>query len=434
MSGDMNADRSSPRVRSPYRRGDFIYSLGLFVSAAAVLAYIGATRGILAGEYGWRTAAFFFAYALFTITMGYARPGVGHVSFDRAAQVASILVLGPFDAAWINGLASLVYPWHRLRLGMPLPTVLTAALNNAGMMSMLILGCGSLYVYVGGPVPLAALNMEIAGLLLLLVLAMQLMNDFGMLIIVWLRNGDTGSLFNVFSTAVELVSSLIAVVIALVMVRMDFPVFALLLVVLSLGMLVLKSYAEMRLKLEALVDERTLELRQKSLELERQATHDKLTGIFNRRYADDFLQREIENAKRHSRELTVALADIDHFKRINDDHSHAAGDAVLRIVARILTDRCRKTDVVARYGGEEFLLCFPDTSSEFAEQICAQIRAAVENADWSPISHLVGEDFGITISFGIAEIGSDSRRTTVLNVADGRLYEAKRAGRNRIVA
>ncbi len=194
-------------------------------------------------------------------------------------------------------------------------------------------------------------------------------------------------------------------------------------------MMVLKQYAEMRTKLEALVDERTEELRLKSLELERQATHDKLTGLFNRRYADDFLQREIESSKRHDREFTIALADIDHFKQVNDRHSHAIGDEVLCRVAETLTDRCRKTDVVARYGGEEFLLCFPDTSADFAEQICTQIRSAVEKTDWSYIA----DDINITISFGIAEVGDDSRRTSILSDADTRLYQAKHKGRNRIV-
>jgi diguanylate cyclase (GGDEF)-like protein len=255
-----------------------------------------------------------------------------------------------------------------------------------------------------------------------------------MLAIVYLRGGDPARLLNIFSTGVELVSGLIAVVVAISFVTVELSAFTLLLVVLSIGMLVLKRYAEMRHRLEMLVEERTEQLRRKSLELERQATHDKLTGLFNRRYADDYLQREIENARRHERDFTIALADIDHFKQINDRFSHAAGDEVLRRVSRILVNRCRKTDVVARYGGEEFLLCFPETNVDFAEQICGQIRAAIEKADWSAIAHLVGDDFHITISFGVAEIGRDSRRTTILGEADSRLYQAKHGGRNRVVA
>ena len=189
----------------------------------------------------------------------------------------------------------------------------------------------------------------------------------------------------------------------------------------------------MRHKLEALVEERTTELQEKSIELERQATHDKLTSLFNRRYADDYLERQIESARRYDRDFTIALADIDHFKQINDRFSHAVGDEVLRRVAEILANRCRKTDVVARYGGEEFLLCFPDTNSDFAEQICGDIRTAVENADWSEVCEEIGTQLYITISFGIAQAGNDMRRTAILSAADTRLYQAKKKGRNLVV-
>lgn len=415
-------------------RPDLAFALTLFVAAVAAIVYMTRQTGLMSSGYGWGTALFFLLFGLFTITMGYPRPGFGHVSFDRVAQVASILVLGPVDAAWINGLASLIYPWHRLRYGVQPGTVATAALHNSGMMTLVILVCGSLYAYLGGPIPIAQIDLRTAGLLLLLMLSMQLLNDLSMMAILYLRRSNPAKLLNLFSTGVEFASVLIAVLVALVFVRMELPVFVLLLAVLSLGMLVLKQFAKMRYALEALVDERTEELRLKSLELERQATHDKLTGLFNRRYADEYLQREIESAQRHDRPFTIALADVDHFKQINDRYSHAVGDDVLRRIAGILVDRCRKTDVVARYGGEEFLLCFPDTSSEFAEQICSQIRAAVERADWSSVGSGDGDEIRITISFGIAEVGNDTRRTTILSDADTRLYQAKHKGRNRIVA
>ncbi|MFQ5981797.1 MAG: GGDEF domain-containing protein [Woeseiaceae bacterium] len=415
------------------RRPDFIYSLALFAIALTTLVFVTQRTGFLTNSFGPGSALFFLVYGFFTITMGYPHPGFGHVSFDRAAQVASILVLGPVDAAWINGLASLLYPWHRLSKGVPFNAVITASLHNAGMMSLVILSCGSLYAYLGGPVPIDHLSIAVAGLLLLLMLSMQLLNDLGMLVVLYLRKDDPAKLLSVFSTGVELASVLIAVVVAIAYVRLEPAAVGLLLVVLSLGMFVLKRYAEMRQKLEALVDERTAELKQKSQELEKQATHDKLTGLFNRRYADDYLQRQIESAKRYNRNFTIALADIDHFKQINDRFSHAIGDEVLCRVAQILVNRCRKTDVVARYGGEEFLLCFPDTNAEFAEQICGQIRTAVAKADWSPIAEKIGGHINITISFGIAETGNDTRRTTILSAADTRLYQAKRKGRNLVV-
>jgi diguanylate cyclase (GGDEF)-like protein len=417
-----------PPNATPWRP-ELVLALVLFVAAFGAFSYAVQISGILPSRYSWGTALFFLALGLFTILMGYARPGYGHISFDRVAQVSSILVLGPVDAAWIAGLASFIYPWHRVWGGVPPAQVLTAAIHNAGMMTLVILLCGSLYTYLGGPVPLLSLNLRTAGMLLLLMLSMQIMNDGIMAFRMYLMKSDPSTLLNVFSDGVELAAGLLAILVAIIFVRMETSVFVLLLFAMTLGMLVLKQFAEMRNKLEVLVDQRTEELKEKTLELEQQATHDKLTGLLNRRFADDYLQREIDNSHRHNREFTIALADIDHFKQINDLHSHAVGDAVLCRVAEILTNRCRKTDVVARYGGEEFLLCFPDTNKDFAEQICGQIRSAVEKENWSSIAR----NIRITISFGVAEVGNDSRRTTVLSDADTCLYKAKNKGRNLVV-
>lgn len=428
-SGQMN-DQVSQSVGKSIWRADFFFAVSLLLAGIASLYFAVPSDGILAGDYSWGTALFFLLFGLFTITMGYARPGFGHVSFDRVAQVSSILVLGPVDAAWINGLASMIYPLHRVWKGVSLYEALMASMHNAGMMILVVLGCGSLYVFLGGPVPLTVLDLRAGGLLLLLMLSMQGLNDGIMAVMMTLRKSDPSTMLNVFSVGIELASVPLAILVAIVFANMELPVFVLLLFAMSLGMLVLKQFAEMRNMLEALVDERTEELRIKTLELEEQATHDKLTGLFNRRYVDDFLQREIENSKRYDRPFTIALADIDHFKRVNDSHSHAIGDKVLSRVSEILTNRCRKTDVVARYGGEEFLLCFPDTRADFAEQICSQIRFAIEKTDWSDI----GLGIRLTISFGIAEVGNDSRVTSILSDADTRLYQAKHKGRNRIVS
>jgi diguanylate cyclase (GGDEF)-like protein len=186
----------------------------------------------------------------------------------------------------------------------------------------------------------------------------------------------------------------------------------------------------MRYRLEKLVEERTEELRVQAREFERQATHDKLTGLANRRHADAYLQQQIDLAQRNDHPGALALADVDHFKGINDGFSHAIGDRVLERLARILSEGCRKTDFVARYGGEEFLLYFPDTGADRALQVCSQLRRAVQETDWSDIA----PELGVTISFGLAEIGDGARCRTILNEADMRLYRAKREGRNRVVA
>jgi diguanylate cyclase (GGDEF)-like protein len=208
------------------------------------------------------------------------------------------------------------------------------------------------------------------------------------------------------------------------------PYFVMLLAVLAAGMLVIMKYALMRVRLEKLVDERTEELRVQAEEFERQATHDKLTGLPNRRHADSYLQQQVDLAQRRKRTGALALADVDHFKHINDGYSHAIGDQVLERVARILREGCRKTDFVSRYGGEEFMLYFPDTGVDRAVQVCSELRQAVESADWSDIA----PEFAVTISFGLAEIRDDAHSRTILDEADTRLYRAKREGRNRVIA
>jgi len=202
-----------------------------------------------------------------------------------------------------------------------------------------------------------------------------------------------------------------------------------LLFVLSLGMLALKEFADMRQRLEALVEERTRELRAKTLELERQATRDKLTGLFNRRYADGFVDGQLELAERLGRPLGVVLADVDHFKLINDTHSHAVGDAVLERLSRLLESHCRETDMVARYGGEEFLICLPATDAAAAAAIGEAIRVAVASMDWSDLA----PSLRVTVSIGVAASGRSKDRAAVLGRADANLYRAKRGGRDRVV-
>jgi diguanylate cyclase (GGDEF)-like protein len=411
-------------------RPDLVYSILLVGSAIVAVAVAAGDTGLLAGSYGLGTAGFFLVFGLFAIATGFPHPVFGHVSFDRIAQVMSILVLGPVDAAWVNGLASLIYPWQRLRLGVSLRLVVTASLHNAGLMMFVILGSGLLYEYLGGAIPVTALDAGMGLLLLALVFSMQAINDLGMMLMLYLRDMDPRLVFNRFTTVVEFVSGAAGVVLAIAFTNEPLPYFVLLLAVLTAGILVIMKYALMRVRLERLVDERTEELRVQAEEFERQATHDKLTGLPNRRHADSYLQQQVDLAQRRRRTGALALADVDHFKRINDGYSHAIGDQVLERVARILRDGCRKTDFVSRYGGEEFMLYFPDTGVDRALQVCTELRHAVQGADWSDIA----PDFAVTISFGLAEIRDDVHSRTILDEADTRLYRAKREGRNRVIA
>jgi len=311
-----------------------------------------------------------------------------------------------------------------------LPTVVMASMHNAGLMMFVILGAGLLYLQLGGAIPVAVLDVSTAALLLALVFAMQVINDIGMMIILYLRRVSPRLVFNRFTTTVECVSAAAGIVLAMAYSSRTMPYFVLLLLVLVAGMLVIMQYARMRLRLERLVDERTEALKVQAEEFERQATHDKLTRLPNRRYADTYLEQQIEIARRNNRYGALALADVDHFKRINDDHSHAVGDQVLARVARLLSAGCRSSDFVARYGGEEFLLYFPDTGADLALQVCGQLRQAVQDANWSDIV----PGLVVTISFGLAETADADGAGVVLEEADKRLYRAKHQGRNRVIA
>ena len=424
---------SAPTARpdaSRLWRPDLVYSVLLLIAAVSAVALAAADTGLLARGHGPGTAGFFIVFGLFAIATGFPHPVFGHVSFDRVAQVMSILVLGPVDAAWVNGLASLIYPWQRLRLGVSLRLVVTASLHNAGLMMFVILGSGLLYEYLGGPIPVTTLDLGAGLLLLALVISMQAINDAGMMFMLYLRDTDPRLVFNRFTTVVEYVSGAAGIVLATAFMNESLPYFVLLLLVLAAGMLVIMKYALMRVRLEKLVDERTEELRVQAEEFERQATHDKLTGLPNRRHADSYLQQQVDLAQRRNRRGALALADVDHFKRINDGFSHAIGDQVLERVAQILSEGCRRSDFVARYGGEEFLLYFPDTGVERAMQVCSELRKAVQDADWSDIA----PDFDVTISFGLAAIRDAKHTRSILDEADMRLYRAKRAGRNRVIA
>jgi hypothetical protein len=252
-SEEFSTQRMRALRASPWGRAERIYAGALFAVAAVLLAFaVSATPGALSraspGE-----LLFFLVYGLVTISIGYRHPRFGYYSFDRVAQVASILVLGPVAAAAINGLASLLYPWHRLWKGTPLPNVFFAALNNAGIMTLITLASGHLYTTLGGGVPLTTLAAPVVVALLALVLCMQILNDIGMLGLLYLRGSNLRGFFNSFSYALELGSGATAVLVALVYTRLDLAIFALLLGVLIAGMLALRQFAEMRHKLEALV-------------------------------------------------------------------------------------------------------------------------------------------------------------------------------------
>jgi diguanylate cyclase (GGDEF)-like protein len=165
-------------------------------------------------------------------------------------------------------------------------------------------------------------------------------------------------------------------------------------------------------------------------EIYRLSTTDPLTHTFNRAYLFDFLAREAVSRERYGRLLSVALFDIDHFKRINDTYGHPVGDNVLREVAKLVGRNLRRSDVLARYGGDEFCVVLPELGSDQAYITCEKLRRLIANKPF----HVGREHLAVTATFGLHSIdvkgeGLDIER--VIAEADGYLLEAKRKGRNR---
>jgi len=166
-------------------------------------------------------------------------------------------------------------------------------------------------------------------------------------------------------------------------------------------------------------------------EIYRLTVQDALTGLHNRRYLAEFLDRELARAHRFGRPLALAMFDIDHFKAINDQHGHLAGDMVLRKLSALLKAVVRKDELLARYGGEEFAMVLPETDRGTATFACERFRRAVAEHHFMYQSARLP----ITVSVGVAVNTPETTAPEELfGLADAKLYEAKRAGRNRVAS
>jgi diguanylate cyclase (GGDEF)-like protein len=166
--------------------------------------------------------------------------------------------------------------------------------------------------------------------------------------------------------------------------------------------------------------------------LRSQAIRDDLTGLFNRRYMEETLDRELHRVTRLGIPLGLAMLDLDHFKRYNDTYGHHAGDELLRSLGRLIRSQVREDDVACRYGGEEFLLILPGASLEVTLERTEQMRQCVQQLhELRPGQFL----HPITISIGLAIFPDNgSTGSALIQVADAALYRAKKEGRNRVVA
>lgn len=196
-----------------------------------------------------------------------------------------------------------------------------------------------------------------------------------------------------------------------------------------------EKLAKLNAQLEKEVEIRTQALYQANwaLEQEKEALRtlsykDQLTGLYNRFKLQELFEYEKNQSSRYGMQFSILLIDIDHFKQINDKLGHAAGDAVLKRVGKVLSDFTRKSDVAARWGGDEFVVFATETNLHQARELAEVIRRNIENADWA--NEL---DRNVTVSIGVASIADQQDLSNMMHIADKALYEAKRAGRNVVI-
>lgn len=164
-------------------------------------------------------------------------------------------------------------------------------------------------------------------------------------------------------------------------------------------------------------------------EIYRMTIIDGLTQAFNKRYFIENLEKEIPRCTRHQRALSLLMFDIDHFKKINDEHGHLTGDFVLREMSRRVRTRVRKEEVFARYGGEEFALVLPETEREYAMKVAEDLRRLVGSESFD----FEGDHIPVTISVGVATTINEIAPDAFIKLADDNLYKAKKGGRNKVV-
>lgn len=169
--------------------------------------------------------------------------------------------------------------------------------------------------------------------------------------------------------------------------------------------------------------------KEKSNLLEYQASHDKLTGLYNRNKFDDIYSKEIKRARRYSNDLSMIIFDVDNFKTINDTFGHQIGDEVLKDIAKISLENIREQDISSRWGGEEFMILLPQTNKNGAEIVANKIRNSIENHSFT------NNSLKITTSFGVAQFCvKNDNEDSFMSKADKLLYKAKETGKNKVMS
>jgi diguanylate cyclase (GGDEF)-like protein len=171
-----------------------------------------------------------------------------------------------------------------------------------------------------------------------------------------------------------------------------------------------------------------LKVRDQAEAFERLSREDALTGLPNRRHFDDWLRGEFDRCRHEQRPISVAVFDLDDFKRVNDAHSHAVGDEVLRTLAHQMRAASGGLGMPARFGGDEFVIGFPGVTGAVAASCCERLRQAMADYEWNRIS----PELTVTVTIGVSDRADATSHERLIAFADEKLYEAKKAGRNRV--
>jgi len=175
------------------------------------------------------------------------------------------------------------------------------------------------------------------------------------------------------------------------------------------------------------------ELHSANIKLHELAFRDALTGLFNHRFFQEALDRELDRTMRYQRDLSLIIFDIDHFKKVNDTYGHPVGDRVLAAIGRSAEQTVRNSDVIARYGGEEFAIILPETDFMGAAALAERLRSGIELLD----IEVEGTTIKVTVSVGFTSCRHNIRnpeKRTIIGMADKALYIAKQSGRNKVHA
>jgi len=198
------------------------------------------------------------------------------------------------------------------------------------------------------------------------------------------------------------------------------------LVVARHGYLMLVKHLELEFNYKILL-QRVTRLKNKYKE---QATHDLLTGLYNRQFLYEYFEIELNRAKRKNLNISIIMLDIDFFKNFNDTYGHECGDQILQSISNLLNQNIRKSDIACRYGGEEFVILMPETTLEAAREVAEKLRKAIKSISLFRESETVKN---ITLSFGVSSFPRNGlTRMKIIESADKALYRAKREGRDKV--